>query len=197
MVLVPSREDAWTLLTQHTQSPNLIKHALAVEAAMRAYAVKLGGDVELWGVTGLIHDVDYEQHPTADEHPLAGAKMLEQLGWPEEIIVAIKGHATYLGVPRDTPMSRALFAVDELTGFIAACALVRPDKSIHSLKARSVRKKWKDKAFARAVSREDIEQGAAELGAELEDHIGFVIEAMRTVADEVGLAGDGSPAVAG
>ena len=195
--MVPSREDAWTLLTQHTQSPNLIKHALAVEAAMRAYAVKLGGDVELWGVTGLIHDVDYEQHPTADEHPLAGAKMLEELGWPEEIIVAIKGHATYLGVPRDTPMSRALFAVDELTGFIAACALVRPDKSIHSLKARSVRKKWKDKAFARAVSREDIEQGAAELGAELEDHIGFVIEAMRTVADEVGLAGDASPAVAG
>lgn len=185
----PTREDAWVLLNQYTKNPSLIKHALAVEAAMRAYAAKYGGDEELWAVTGLIHDFDYELHPTADEHPLAGVAILEELGWPEEIIEAIKGHATYLDVPRASSMSRALFAVDELTGLLVACTLVRPDRSIHSLKVRSVRKKWRDKAFARGVNRQDIELGAAELGVDLNEHIAFVIEALKPVAEELGLAG--------
>ncbi|MCD6519454.1 MAG: HDIG domain-containing protein [Anaerolineae bacterium] len=185
----PTREDAWKLLTEHTKNPNLIKHALAVEAAMRAYARRFGEDEELWGITGLIHDFDYEEHPTAEEHPLVGAKILEELGWPSEIIEAVKGHAEYLNVPRETLMAKALFAVDELTGLIVACTLVRPDKSIHSLKVKSVRKKWKDKSFARGVSREDIERGAAELGVDLNEHIAIVIEAMQSIAEELGLAG--------
>jgi len=187
--LRPTREDAWKLLTEHTKNPNLIKHALAVEAAMRAYARRFGEDEELWGITGLIHDFDYEEHPTAEEHPLVGAKILEELGWPSEIIEAVKGHAEYLNVPRETLMAKALFAVDELTGLIVACTLVRPDKSIHSLKVKSVRKKWKDKSFARGVSREDIERGAAELGVDLNEHIAIVIEAMQSIAEELGLAG--------
>jgi len=186
----PTRDDAWKLLNEYTQSASLIKHALAVEAAMRAYARKYGEDEELWAVTGLIHDFDYEQHPTLDEHPMAGIAILRQLSWPEEIIVAIQGHAPYLGVPRTTLMDKALWAVDELTGFVAACALVRPDKSIANLTVKSVKNKWKDKAFARAVNRQDIEQGAAELGILLEDHIGFVIEALKPAAAELGLAGD-------
>ena len=186
----PTRDDAWKLLNEYTQSASLIKHALAVEAAMRAYARKYGEDEELWAVAGLIHDFDYEQHPTLDEHPMAGIAILRQLGWPEEIIVAIQGHAPYLGVPRTTLMDKALWAVDELTGFVAACALVRPDKSIANLTVKSVKNKWKDKAFARAVNRQDIEQGAVELGIPLEDHIGFVIEALKPAAAELGLAGD-------
>ena len=185
----PTREDAWALLTEHTKNPSLIKHALAVEAAMRAYAHKFGEDEDLWGITGLIHDFDYEGHPTAEEHPMAGVAILEELGWPEEIIEAIKGHATYLNVPRTSLMAKTLFAVDELTGLIAACALVRPSKSIMDLKARSVRKKWKDKAFARGVNRQDIELGMSELGVDLNEHVGFVIEALRPVAEELGLAG--------
>lgn len=185
----PTREEAWALLNEHTHSPSLIKHALAVEAAMRAYAVRYGEDPELWGVTGLIHDFDYEGHPTLDEHPLVGATMLEEMGWPDAVVHAIKGHGLNLGVPRDTLMSKALFAVDELTGFVAACALVRPDKSIFGLSASSVRKKWKDKAFARAVNRDDMEQGAAALGMELAEHIAFVIEALKPVARELGLDG--------
>lgn len=187
--MVPTREDAWKLLTEYTQNSSLIKHALAVEAAMRAYARHYGEDEELWGVTGLIHDFDYEQHPTLDEHPMAGVTILQQRGWPEEIVRAVAGHGTHLGIPRDTLMAKALFAVDELTGLIAACVLVRPDKSIHNLKASSVRKKWKDRAFARGVDRADIEQGAAELGVDLGEHITLVIEALKPVAQELGLAG--------
>ena len=187
--MTPSRNDAWTLLNEHTKSPNLIKHALAVEAAMRTYARVYGDDEELWAVTGLIHDVDYEEHPTLKEHPIVGATMLSEMGWPEEIVEAIKGHGTHLNVPRETTMAKTLFAVDELTGLIAACTLVRPSKSIHDLKVRSVRRKWRDKAFARGVRREDIELGAMELGVELGEHIGLVIEALRSVADELELSG--------
>lgn len=186
----PTREDAWNLLNEYTKTPSLLKHALAVEAAMRAYARHYGEDEELWAATGLIHDFDYEQHPTADEHPLAGVAILEERGWPEEVIEAIKGHATYLNVPRNTLMAKTLFAVDELTGLVTACVLVRPDRSIASLEVKSVRKKWKDKAFARGVNREDIELGVAELGVELSAHIGVVIEALKSVADTLGLAGD-------
>jgi len=185
----PTREDAWKLLTEHTKNPSLIKHALAVEAAMRTYARKFGEDEELWGITGLIHDFDYEEHPTAEEHPMAGVRILESLGWPEEIIEAVKGHATYLGVPRTSLMAKTLFAVDELTGLIIACALVRPSKSVMDLKPRSVVKKWKDKAFARGVNRGDIELGMQELGVERSEHIATVIEALRSVAEELELAG--------
>ena len=185
----PTRNDAWQLLNEYTTNPSLIKHALAVEAAMRAYARRYGEDEELWAVTGLIHDFDYEQHPTAEEHPLAGAAILQERGWPEEIIVAIKGHATYLDVPRQSNMAKVLFAVDELTGLIIAAALVRPSKSLADLKAKSVRGKFKDKAFARGVNREDILLGAEELGVDLGEHITFVIEALRPVAQDLDLAG--------
>ncbi len=188
----PTRDGAWKLLTGHTKNPSLIKHALAVEAAMRVYAVKYGEDEELWGITGLIHDFDYEEHPTAKdgEHPLAGIAILEGLGWPEEIIEAIKGHATYLNVPRESMMAKTLFAVDELTGLVIAATLVRPGKDIGTLKVKSVVKKWKDKGFARGVNRGDIELGMSELGVERSEHIGLVIEAMRSVAKVLGLAGE-------
>ena len=158
---------------------------------MRAYAAKYGEDEELWGITGLIHDFDYEEHPeiSIEHHPMAGVRILEEKGWPKEVIDAVKGHASYLNVPRETRMAKALFAVDELTGLIAACVLVRPDKDIANLQASSVRKKWKDKAFARGVNREEIERGAAELGVDLNEHIAFVIEALKPVAVELGLAG--------
>jgi putative nucleotidyltransferase with HDIG domain len=184
-----NRENAWNLLTKYTQSASLIKHALAVEVTMRAYARHYGEDEDLWGVTGLIHDFDYEQHPTAEEHPLVGATILESLGWPEEIVQAVKGHGTHLNVPRTSRMAKALFAVDELTGLVAACALVRPDKSIAGLTVKSVRKKWKDKAFAKGVNRDDIELGVTEMGVDLNTHIGMVIEAMQSAAEELGLAG--------
>lgn len=188
--MTPTREEAWELLNEYTKTPSLLKHALAVEAAMRAYARQYGEDEELWAVTGLVHDMDYEQHPTADEHPLAGVAILEERGYPREVIDAVKGHATYLNVPRATPMAKTLFAVDELTGLISACVLVRPDKDIAALKVSSVRKKWKDKAFARGVNREDIEQGAREMGVDLGEHIAFVIEALKPVAADLGLAGE-------
>ena len=184
-----TRDEAWTLLNEYTKNPNLIKHALAVEAAMRAYARKFGEPEELWAVTGLIHDFDYEQNPTAPDHPAVGVAILRERGWPEEIVVAVEGHAPYLGVPRVSKMDRALFAVDELTGLITAVALVRPSKSILDVKVKSVRKKWKDSAFARGVNRIDIEQGAAELGVELSDHIALVLGAMQGIAQELGLAG--------
>lgn len=190
VALTPTRDEAWALLTEHTKNSSLLKHALAVEAAMRAYAAHYGEDVELWGVTGLIHDFDYEEHPTLDEHPMVGAAILKGHGWPAEIVEAVLSHGLDTGVPRVSLMARALFAVDELTGLIAACALVRPDKSITGLEARSVRKKWKDKAFARGVNREDIENGARELGVDLNEHITFVIEALQPVARELGLAGE-------
>lgn len=185
----PARENAWALLNEYTKSPNLIKHALAVEAAMRAYARRFGEDEELWGVVGLVHDFDYEQHPTAEEHPFAGAEIMRQRGWPEEIVHAALSHARYSGVTRDSLMEKALFAVDELTGLIVAVALVRPSKSILDVKVKSVRKKWKDKSFAAGANREDIEQGAADLGVELSEHIGVVLDAMKGIADELGLRG--------
>lgn len=163
---------------------------------MRAYAEKLGGDPEQWGLTGLIHDFDYERFPNAahsptEEHPAEGVRLLRQRGWPEEILQAILGHATYCGVSRDTPMARALFACDELTGLVTATALVRPSKSLHEVDARSVRKKMKDKAFARGVNRDDVVLGAQELGVELDTHIQFVIDAMRARAADLGLDGAG------
>ena len=181
------RQAAWELLCQYTKSENLRKHALAVEACMRAYARRFGEDEEKWGVAGLIHDFDYELYPNAPDHPLKGSEILREQGYPEDIRRAILGHADYSGVPRDTLMAKALFASDELAGFITACALVRPDR-IQSLEARSVRKRMKDKAFARSVRREDITQGAEELGVPLDEHIAFSIEAIRAIADALGLA---------
>ncbi len=184
-----TREDAWNLLCEFTQSESLRKHALAVEVAMRAYARKFDGDEELWGVVGLIHDFDYEQHPTPEEHPLVGAHILEERSWPEVIVRAVKSHARYLDVPRQSKLERALFAVDELTGLIVAVALVRPSKDIRDVEVSSVRKKWKDKRFAAGVNRQDIEEGAAELGVLLREHIATVLEAMQSIAEELGLAG--------
>ena len=167
---------------------------LAVEAAMRAYAGKNGDDAERWGLTGLIHDFDYERFPNSahsatEEHPAEGVRILRGLGWPDDILDAILGHAQYSGVPRVSPMSRTLFAVDELTGLITATALVRPSKSVHEVEARSVRKKMKDKAFARGVSRDDVMQGAEALGVDLDEHIAFVIGAMQRSASALGLDG--------
>ncbi len=186
------RAEAWGLLTEFTQSESLRKHALAVEACMRAYARKLGGDEELWGVTGLLHDFDYERWPSLDDHPYRGNEILAERGWSEEIRRAIMSHAEYSGVTRDTPMQKALFACDELAGFITACALVKPGKSLAEVEAKSVRKKMKDKAFARSVNRDDIVNGAADLGVELEEHIAFCIEAMKGIAGELGLDGGGA-----
>ena len=183
------RADAWCLLTEFTQSESLRKHALAVEACVRAYARKLGGDEELWGTVGLIHDFDYEKFPTADEHPQKGSEILKERGYPEEICRAILSHANYSGVARESPLEKALFACDELAGFITATALVKPGKSLAEVDAKSVRKRMKDKAFARAVSREDIISGAADLEVDLDEHITFCIEAMKSVAGELGLAG--------
>jgi putative nucleotidyltransferase with HDIG domain len=192
--MLPSRNDALALVHEYTASDSLRKHMLSVEAAMRAYAEKGGADVERWGLAGLIHDFDYERFPNAahsptDEHPAEGVRILRALGWPEDILEAVMGHALYSGVPRVTPMARTLFAVDELTGLITATALVRPSRSVHEVDARSVRKKMKDKAFARGVSREDVINGAAELGIDLDEHITFVIGAMQRSADALGLAG--------
>jgi len=194
---LPTREDALALMQSYTASESLRKHMLAVEAAMRAYAEKLNGDVDRWGLAGLMHDFDYERFPNdahspTDEHPSEGVRILRERGYPEDVLEAILGHATYTGVPRTTPMARALFAVDELTGLVTATALVRPSKSVHEVDARSVRKKMKDKAFARGVSREDVLLGAQELGVELDEHVQFVIEAMKGRAKELGLNGAGS-----
>ena len=185
------RQAGWSLLTEFTASENLRKHALAVETCMRAYARKFGEDEALWGVTGLIHDFDYEKYPTPAEHPFVGNKILEERGWPETIRRAIMSHAQYSGVSRDSKMEKALFACDELAGLITATALVKPGKSLAEVDAKSVRKKMKDKAFARSVSREDIIQGAQDLGIDLEEHIAFCIEAMKGIAGELGLAGSG------
>ncbi|MFY9673146.1 MAG: HDIG domain-containing metalloprotein [Terriglobales bacterium] len=186
------REQAWGLLTEFTQSEGLRKHALSVEACMRAYARKTGADEELWGMVGLIHDFDYEKYPSAEDHPYRGNDILKERGYSEEVRRAIMSHAEYTGVARVTPMEKTLFACDELAGFITACALVKPGKSLAEVEAKSVRKKMKDKAFARSVNRDDITVGAAELGVELEEHIGFCIAAMKGIAAELGL--DGSTA---
>jgi putative nucleotidyltransferase with HDIG domain len=191
---LPSRADALALVEEFTASESLRKHMLAVEAAMRAYAEHFGEDIERWGLTGLLHDFDYERFPNAahsptDEHPAHGVRILRDLGYPDDVLQAILGHATYSGVPRETRMAKTLFAVDELTGLITATALVRPSRSVHEVDARSVRKKMKDKAFARGVSREDVMQGAQELGVDLDAHIAFVIAAMQRHAAVLGLAG--------
>jgi predicted hydrolase (HD superfamily) len=195
---IPSREEALQLQHEYTQSDSLRKHMLAVEAAMRAYAPRFDGDPHRWALAGLIHDFDYERYPNAehsatDGHPAHGVRLLRERGWPEDILQAILGHATYSGVARETPMARALFAVDELTGLVTATALVRPSRSIHEVDARSVKKKMKDKAFAKGINRDDVLVGARELGVELDEHIQFVVDAMRGSAEALGLAGVAAP----
>jgi putative nucleotidyltransferase with HDIG domain len=185
-------DDAWKLLTEFTQSESLRKHALAVEACLRAYARKTGADEELWGVVGLLHDFDYEKYPSLEDHPYKGSEILKERGYSEEIRRAILSHAEYTGVARTSPLEKTLFACDELAGFITACALVKPGKSLLEVEATSVRKKMKDKAFARSVHREDIIQGAADMGLDLEAHIAFCIEAMKQIAPELGLDGSGA-----
>jgi putative nucleotidyltransferase with HDIG domain len=186
------RESAWCLLTEFTESESLRKHALSVEACMRAYARKLGGDEDLWGGVGLLHDFDYEKYPSTEDHPYKGNEILKARGYSDEIRRAIMSHAEYSGVSRETPMEKALFACDELAGFITAVALIKPGKSLAEVDAKSVRKRMKDKAFARKVNRDDIVNGAAALGVDLEAHITFCIEALKQIADQLGL--DGSAA---
>jgi putative nucleotidyltransferase with HDIG domain len=184
-----NRTDAWAILCEHTKTQPLRKHALAVEASMRAYARKFGGDQEQWGIVGLLHDFDFEMHPNEQEHPAKGAEILRARGVPEEIVYAVLCHADYLGLERKTAMDRAIYAVDELTGFVTAVALVRPSKSIAEVDVAAVRKKMKDKGFARAVNRDEITKGAEQLGIELDEHIAFVIESLKPVAKELGIAG--------
>jgi predicted hydrolase (HD superfamily) len=187
---MPDRNDAWQLLCEYTKGDSLRKHAVAVETAMRACAGRYGepeADVDEWGIVGLLHDFDYEMFPGPDQHPYTGANILCGRGYSERVIRAIMGHATYTGVPRDTAMARALFATDELCGFLVACALVRPAKSLDDLEVASVRKKLKDKAFARSVNRDDIKLGVEELAVDTDEHIRFVIDALRPVQKQIGL----------
>lgn len=183
------RDLAYALVTEFVKSPSLINHMLSVEAAMRAYAAHYHEDADYWALAGLLHDFDWEIHPNLDEHPMKGAAILRERGVPEDIIRCIQSHAPRTGVPREKPMDKALFAVDELTGLVTACALVRPSKSLHDLTAKSVKGKWKDKAFAAGVDRADIELGARELGVDLTEHITRVIDAMRVIAPQLGLDG--------
>ena len=190
---MPDRNDAWELLCEYTKGESLRKHALAVEAAMRACAKRYGvpgadDDEDEWGLVGLLHDFDYEMFPSAEQHPFTGANILCGRGYSDRFIRAIMGHATYTGVPRDTAMARALFATDELCGFLVACALVRPTKSLDDLEVASVKKKLKDKAFARSVNRDDIRQGIEELAADSDEHIRFVIDALRPHQKQIGLS---------
>jgi putative nucleotidyltransferase with HDIG domain len=185
-----NREQALTIVNEFIENQNLVRHMLAVEAAMRFYAQKYGEDEELWGITGLLHDFDWEIHPTLDEHPQAGEPLLREREVPEIIIRAIQSHADHTGIPRESLMEKALFACDEITGLITAVALVRPSRSLMDLKVKSVKKKWKDKGFAAGANREEIAQGAEEFGIELWEHVNNVIEAMRLVAPELGLAGE-------
>ena len=182
----PTRDRAWETLTRYTKSEALLRHALAVEAAVRAYAAKFGEDEELWSVVALLHDFDYEIHPTLDKHPQDGAAILREEGYPDDVITAVLSHANHLALPRDTPLKKTLFACDELSGFVHACGLVRPD-GIETLEPRSVRKKLKQPSFASGVSREDVYEGADGLGVDLDEHIAFVIEAMRPIAPQLGL----------
>ncbi|UOF92412.1 HDIG domain-containing protein [Fodinisporobacter ferrooxydans] len=184
-----TRADAWNLLNEYTKNPSLIKHALAVEASMQAYAKKFGEDVEKWGITGLLHDFDYEQYPSAQDHPFKGCDILRELGYPEDMIHAILGHAEYSGVKRESLLDKTLFAVDELSGFVTAVALVRPSKSIFDVDAKAVKKKLKDKAFAKGVSRDDVYKGIEELQVDMDEHIQFVIDALAEKADELGIRG--------
>lgn len=191
---LPSRDDALALMQEYTVSESLRKHMLSVEGAMRAYAAKFGEDEDRWGITGLLHDFDYERFPNeahspTEQHPSEGVRILRAKGYPEDILQAILGHAHYTNTPRESRMAKTLFAVDELTGLVTATALVRPSKSVHEVDARSVRKKMKDKAFARGVSREDVINGANELGVDLDEHITFVIGAMQARSADLGLSG--------
>ncbi len=185
--LEPTREQAWQLVTENVANPALRRHMLAVETAMRAYARRLGADEERWGIVGLLHDFDWEIHPTAEEHPELGCRMLEELGYPADMVRAIRGHASYLHVPRDTSMAKALFACDELCGFLTAVAYVRPSKSIKDVGVESVKKKLKDKRFAANVNRDEIHEAAQEFGVALDDHIAFLIEALGANAADLGL----------
>ncbi len=185
-----TREDAWATLNEFTKNPSLIKHALGVEAAMRTYAPQYRGDTETWGIVGLLHDYDYERYPEVGEHAIRGAEILKERSWPEEIWYAVLSHADYTNAPRTTPMQKVLYAVDELVGFIAAVALVRPSKSVSDVDVAAVKKKFKDKAFARGVHREQIFIGAEQLGVELDPHIQVVIDAMKGKAATLGLAGN-------
>jgi putative nucleotidyltransferase with HDIG domain len=183
----PTRDEAWDLVCEWTQSESLRKHMLGVEAAMRAYAREFGEDEELYGVTGLLHDLDYERHPDLDSgHPRRALELFEEKGYPQELIDAVAGHATFLGVPRESRMAKTLFAVDELSGFISACAYVRPD-GIHGMTPKSVKKKLKQPSFAAGVNREEVRVGAEELGVDFDEHVAFVIAAMEERADELGL----------
>jgi putative nucleotidyltransferase with HDIG domain len=194
MVAIPNREEAWALLCEYTQNENLRKHSLAVEACVRAYARKNNADEALWGIAALLHDFDYERwpndaHSPTEEHPSGGSDILRQRGYPEELIRAIVSHADYCNVPRETLLEHTLFACDELAGFLTACSLVKPSKSIFEVEPDSVKRKLKDKAFARGVNRDDVRKGAEELGIPIEEHIAFCIAAMRDAADELGLRG--------
>ena len=183
------RDTAYAIVTEHVKTESLVRHMLSVEAVMRHYAARYGEDPEPWGLAGLLHDFDWEIHPTLEEHPQAGAPILRERGVPEEIVRCVLSHAPHTGVTRESRMEKALFAVDELTGLITACALVRPSKSLMDLTAKSVKGKWKDKAFAAGVNRAEIEQGAQELGVDLTEHITTVIEAMRAIAPILALDG--------
>jgi putative nucleotidyltransferase with HDIG domain len=187
MTLIPTRDAAWEVVCRHVQDPALRRHMLAVEAVMRAYARKYSEDEERWGITGLLHDFDWEIHPSAAEHPEQGCRMLEAWGWPADIVRAIRGHATYLNVPRDTLMARALFACDELTGFIGAVVWVRPNKTIREVTVESVLKKLKDKSFAKKVDREEVHTAASEFGVDLSEHIAFLLVALTESAASLGL----------
>jgi len=190
---LPDHDTALALLREYTEKPGLVKHALAVEAALRAYATKHGEDEQAWGLVGLLHDFDYERWPSLDDHPFRGCEILEQRGYPEWFRRAILSHASYSGVSRDSLLEKTLFACDELCGFLTACALVTPTRSLHDVKVKSVRKKMKAKAFAASVSRDDINQSAAELGVDMNEHIEFVLEALRGIAAELALDGAGAP----
>ncbi len=187
------RTEALQIVHEYVKNENLVRHMLAVEAAMRFYAARLGEDQDLWGITGILHDFDWEIHPTLEEHPLAGAPLLRERGVPEVIVRAVLSHADHSGIPRLTPMEKALYACDEVTGLITAVALVRPSRSLYDLEASSVKKKWKDRAFAAGANREEIAKSAQEFGVELWEHVGNVILAMRSIAPELGLEGNLSP----
>lgn len=184
---LPYREQALALLHEWIQNVNLRKHCYAVEACMRAYARQSGADEERWGLTGLIHDFDWERHPDLERHPMKGVEVLRAAGWPEDVCRAVLGHAVHSGVPRDTPMAKTLYACDEVSGFLVACALVTPGKTLEEVEVPSVRKKMKRADFARNVSRDDMVNGAAELGVDLDQHIAFCLEAMRGIRSELGL----------
>jgi len=183
----PTRDEAWALVTELTQSETLRRHMRSVEAAMRAYARRFGEDEERWGILGLIHDWDYESGPTPEEHPQRGIRMLRERGWPDDVLEDIASHAEYLDVPRGTPIRKALHAVDEMCGFVIACALVKPDRSLSSVDARTVRKKMKDRAFARAVHRDQLVAGPEELGVPFDEHVEVVRDALVPIASELGL----------